>query len=59
MDTVATERLCVSCRASRYSAGSIKTPMSAPANRHPNGVMPKMAMPTLIKSLPSGGCVVS
>ena len=31
----------VSCFAIRYITGSISTPISAPMNRQPNGVMPK------------------
>ena len=43
----------------RYSTGSIATPTSAPMMRQPNGFMPKMAMPTAMMSLPSGGCEFS
>ena len=45
--------------ASRYSAGSISTPQSAPAKRHANGVMPIRRMHQDMNTLPSGGCVVS
>ncbi len=49
----------VSCLASRYISGSIKTPTSAPMKRQPKGVMPKICMPTIISTLPSGGWVHS
>ena len=44
---------------SKYMPGSISTPASAPANRQPKGVMPKMAMHQLMNTLPNGGWVVS
>ena len=49
----------VSCLPSRYIAGSIRMPASAPITRQPNGTMPKIAMPRLMMTLPSGGWLVS
>ena len=49
----------VSCFPSRYIAGSINMPASAPAKRHPKGVMPKMATDQLMITLPRGGWEVS
>ena len=34
-------------------------PVTVPANRQANGVMPIRSMHQLMKTLPSGGCVVS
>ena len=48
-----------SCLARRYITGSINTPISAPMNRQPKGVMPKRRMPTIISTLPRGGWVHS
>ena len=49
----------VSCLTSRYITGSMRTPISAPMKRQPNGVMPNSSMPIIISVLPSGGCVHS
>ena len=46
----------VSCFAIRNISGSIRTPVSAPMKRQPNGVMPNSRMPTMISSLPRCGC---
>ena len=53
------QRLRVSRRAKHQASGTSNTPNSVPENRHPKPVMPKMAMPSMIRSLPSGGWVVS
>ena len=49
----------VSCLASRYISGTISTPISAPMKRQPKGVMPKSSTPSIISTLPRGGCVHS
>ena len=46
-------------RTKHHASGTSSTPNSVPANRQPNAVMPNNAMPTMIRSLPSGGWVVS
>ena len=53
------QRLWVRRRAKHHISGTSITPNSVPAQRQPKAVIPKIAMPSMIKSLPSGGWVVS
>ena len=57
--TVASHRDPVSRFATTYSSGTRSVPTSAVAMRHPNGPVPKSAMPTPMIHLPSGGCATN
>ena len=46
-------------RTKHHASGTSSTPNSVPENRQPNPVMPNSAIPSMIRSLPSGGWVVS
>ena len=54
-----TKRPPKSLRAKTHSSGSISTPKSVPMKRQPKGVTPKSRIPTPIRSLPSGGWLIS
>ena len=54
-----THGLRVRRRAKHHASGTSSTPNSVPENRQPKPVMPNNAMPAMIRSLPSGGWVVS